>query len=191
MFSLWLTACADPPVLTGTVEDAWGRPVPGATLVIEGVVERYEADDAGNFRILPPGPVERVSAARSGYLRQVVRASGGDSGLEPLSFSLLPAPPAPGLYLVGADALVPASSPARLAGGPARLVWSRPRGTPAAPLRLERAEDGSEVPLTAAEAGRDVVVYTAASPLPAGDYRVLPVLDEGATPPEVWSVRVE
>ena len=146
MWFLLVVACSRPPVLTGTVVDVWGKPVGDASVVIEGVVERYRTDAAGHFEVHPSGPVTRVMAGKQGYVKAVVDAPqrAPDADWPPLTFTLFPEPETPGFYGVGPAAYVPLE-PARirlvgtelrhyagvrdvpegaLSAGPARFVFS-------------------------------------------------------------------
>lgn len=101
---LVLLSCASPPVLQGKVVDIWGKPVDDATIVIEGVVERYHTDDGGLFRIETGADVKRVMAGKGGYIKNIVDVHApverGDD-YDPLSFSLYPKPAKPGFYAIG------------------------------------------------------------------------------------------
>ena len=44
-----LVGCAHPPPVEGTVHDPWGAPVGDATVVVEGIVERWRTDADGRF----------------------------------------------------------------------------------------------------------------------------------------------
>jgi hypothetical protein len=106
LLSLLLTACTDTRVLAGDVRDVWGKPVSDATVVIEGVVERYRSDSAGRFTIDTENPVTRVMAGKDGYIKdiEVVPAPAEEGGdYDPLAFALYPEPEQPGFYGVGAS----------------------------------------------------------------------------------------
>jgi hypothetical protein len=101
---LLLTACSDTRVLAGDVRDIWGNPVSDATVVIEGVVERYHADSAGKFQIDTENPVTRVMAGKDGYIKDIEMVPlpiEEDADYDPLAFSLYPEPEQPGFYAVG------------------------------------------------------------------------------------------
>ncbi len=102
--SLLLGACTDTRVLAGEVKDIWGNPVSDATVVIEGVVERYHSDSAGKFTIDTEANVSRVMAGKDGFIKdiEVVAAPGEeDDDYDPLAFALYPEPDQPGFYGVG------------------------------------------------------------------------------------------
>ncbi|MDP2312912.1 MAG: hypothetical protein Q8P41_08405 [Pseudomonadota bacterium] len=104
LLSLLLTACTDTRVLAGDVRDVWGNPVSDATVVIEGVVERYRSDSAGRFTIDTEQPVTRVMAGKDGYIKDIelVPAPAEEEGdYDPLAFALYPEPEQPGFYGVG------------------------------------------------------------------------------------------
>lgn len=104
--SLLLVGCSDSQLLTGAVNDIWGRPVADATVVIEGVVERYHSDSAGRFSIESETPVIRVMAGKDGYIKDIEAVptpleEGGD--YEPVNFGLYPEPEQPGFYGLGPE----------------------------------------------------------------------------------------
>lgn len=125
-----LAACtADTRTVVGTVKDIWGHPVPEATVVVEGVVERYYTDSAGAFSIELPasslvlrpesgdaaeapepglgGPTGiRVLVGKDGFIKRqaFARDLPESESFDPLTFSLYPEPKEPGFYAVGRDA---------------------------------------------------------------------------------------
>lgn len=110
MLTLLLLACSHPPAVEGRVVDVWGRPVAGATVVIEGVVQRYAADGAGAFRIETEAPVRRVMVGKEGYIKHVEPVASPPAEGEdypPLTFELFPEPESPGFYAVGVSDYVP------------------------------------------------------------------------------------
>jgi hypothetical protein len=101
---LLLSACSDTRSLAGDVKDIWGNPVSDATVVIEGVVERYRADSAGKFSIDTENPVNRVMAGKEGYIKDIELVPAPieeDADYDPLTFTLYPEPEQPGFYAVG------------------------------------------------------------------------------------------
>jgi hypothetical protein len=109
MLTLLLLACAGPPTIEGKVVDVWGKPVEGASIVIEGVVERYATDAGGLFHIETGEPVKRVMAGKLGYIKEVDEVAppaekGGDYA--PVTFELYPEPEKPGFYAVGPESYV-------------------------------------------------------------------------------------
>ncbi len=104
--SLLLVACSDTRVLHGKVNDVWGTPLADATVVIEGVVERYRSDSAGKFEIDTESQVTRVMAGKAGYIKGIEAVAPAlegeeDEDYDPLSFTLYPDPEQPGFYGVG------------------------------------------------------------------------------------------
>lgn len=105
MLALWLAACTDTRVLAGDVTDIWGNPIADATVVIEGVVERYHTDAAGRFTIDTEQPVVRVMVGKDGYIRDIQAVEQPleeDADYDALNFDLYPKPEQPGFYGVGA-----------------------------------------------------------------------------------------
>lgn len=101
---LWLVACTETYTLTGQVKDIWGKPVMDATVVVEGVVQRYHTDSAGKFEIELDRPPTRVLAGKDGYIKGVSAVPAVTEDVEeiaPLAFSLYPEPGQPGFYAVG------------------------------------------------------------------------------------------
>jgi len=131
-----LAACTeDTRTITGVVKDIWGAPVPEATVVVEGVVERYYTDSSGAFSIAlpatsltlrteagasspeaPAGPDAalagrtgvRVLVGKDGYIKEqeFTPEVEADAAFTPLAFSMYPQPEQPGFYAVGRDAYV-------------------------------------------------------------------------------------
>lgn len=101
-------ACSSPRYLEGHVEDIWGKPVPEATLVIEGVVERYYADANGKFSIPTEAVVKRAMAGKDGYIKEVADLPeiAEDADYSPLTFTLYPEPEKPGFYAIGSTAYI-------------------------------------------------------------------------------------
>lgn len=101
-----LLACSTPAVsLHGNVVDLWGRPLAGATVVVEGVVERWQTDPAGAFSLSVDEAPLRVLGAAPGHMRAVVEVPEGSAGTA-LRIELWPEPRAPGFYAVGSSAEV-------------------------------------------------------------------------------------
>jgi hypothetical protein len=105
---LLLSACSNTQSLTGTVTDIWGQPVSEATVVVEGVVERYHTDSAGKFDIElehpPASGTARVMAGKEGYIKEILPVDPpGEEGADysPVKMQLYPEPEAPGFYGVG------------------------------------------------------------------------------------------
>jgi hypothetical protein len=103
-----LVACSDTRAVTGRVVDIWGKPIPEATVVIEGVLERYRTDSAGAFRIEVENPISRLMVGKDGYIKGVseAHAPNEEEDYDPVSFRLYPEPEKPGFYGVGRKAYV-------------------------------------------------------------------------------------
>lgn len=132
-----LLACSKPAVVvTGDVVDIWGRPLPGATVVVEGVVQRWQADPAGTFSLTLEEVPSRVLGAAPGHMRAAVTLPQGSEGA-PLRLALWPEPKAPGFYAVG-------SSPEaeggllHLAARGVTMLGSGDRARPVLALALDR-----------------------------------------------------
>ncbi len=101
---LWLVGCSSQRVLEGHVQDVWGKPVPQATVVIEGVVSRNYSDANGRFSIPTRAPVKRALAGKEGYIKEIADLPEipEDADYAPLTFTLYPEPTKPGFYAIGA-----------------------------------------------------------------------------------------
>jgi hypothetical protein len=105
---LLLVACTDTRAVTGKVTDIWGAPIGDATVVIEGVMERYHSDSGGAFKIDVEHPVSRVLVGKDGYIKNIATAHAAteEDDYDPLAFRLYPEPEQPGFYGVGRAAYV-------------------------------------------------------------------------------------
>lgn len=110
LLPLLLLACADTKSVTGTVKDVWGNPITDATVVIEGVVERFRTNSGGQFDIETGSKVSRVLVGKEGYIKGVADAelpAEDADAYSPLTFHLYPKPPKPGFYGVGRVGYIP------------------------------------------------------------------------------------
>ncbi len=105
---LLLFACTDTRTVSGKVLDIWGKPVEQATVVVEGVMERYYTDGGGVFAIEVENPATRVMVGKDGFIKDIAETSAqsDDDDYDPLAFSLYPEPEEPGFYGVGRHAYV-------------------------------------------------------------------------------------
>lgn len=138
LLPLLLLACADTKSVTGTVNDVWGNPITDATVVIEGVVERFHTNSSGRFEIETGSKVSRVLVGKEGYIKGVVEtelAAEDAESYPPLSFQLYPKPPKPGFYGVGRAGYVPLDAArVRIVGSDVRH-YAGVREVPAEKLR--------------------------------------------------------
>lgn len=132
--ALGLLACtADTRTVAGQVKDIWGSPVPEATVVVEGVMERHYTDAEGRFSIDVPteslvlrahardegdvaadddplsGPKGvRVMVGRDGFIksRGLAVEVPEEADFAPVALELYPEPETPGFYAVGAKGYV-------------------------------------------------------------------------------------
>lgn len=99
---LSLTACTDPPKVTGTVTDIWGRPVEGATVRLEGVAEHATTDGAGAFSFDAAAGELRVEAGKDGWIKAGTKVKVAEDADEvaaaPIEMHQEPA--APGFFAV-------------------------------------------------------------------------------------------
>ncbi|MEN9784985.1 MAG: Carboxypeptidase regulatory-like domain [Pseudomonadota bacterium] len=148
MLPLLLLACAEPVTVHGTVTDAWGTPVPGATVVLEGVVDRWTAGADGTFTVEADTPPATVIAGAPGYMRGSAPVARGDDAprRQEVRIALWPDPANPGFFGVG---------PSGYAHLPARTLT---------PLRPER-------PLASGETAFPALTLPAEAVIPPGTTR--------------------
>lgn len=122
-----LLACTeDTRGISGLVRDIWGKPVPEATVVVEGVMDRYYTDSGGKFSLDVPvsklvvhtedkdsdpalaGSGVRVLAGKDGFIKEVSLAHEvpEEEDFEAVSLSLYPEPETTGFYGVGRESYV-------------------------------------------------------------------------------------
>jgi len=124
-----LLACTeDTRGVSGLVRDIWGKPVPDATVVVEGVMDRYYSDSSGEFALEVPAsqlvlhaeseskdPLlagrsgVRVLVGKDGFIKEMELAHEvpDEEDFEAVTLSLYPEPGSPGFYAIGRDAYVP------------------------------------------------------------------------------------
>lgn len=94
--------CARPDVVEVKVLDIWDRPIPAATLVVEGVVEHQQADAQGRKSVELPEAVGRIKAGKDGFIHDVAEVPArGEDGRPALVFHLYPDPETVGFYAIG------------------------------------------------------------------------------------------
>lgn len=130
---LVLLACTeDTRTVAGQVKDIWGAPVPEATVVVEGVMERHYTDADGRFTIDVPteslvlraharedekpeaddllaGPMGvRVMVGRDGFIKSRALAVEvpEEEDFVPVAVALYPEPESPGFYAVGSKGYI-------------------------------------------------------------------------------------
>lgn len=102
-----LSGCGEPsaPSLEGQVLDAWGTPIAGATVLVEGGNVRPLTDSDGIFTLpLTPGRF-KLKAGKEGYIQEhlELEITAGAEPPRPI-LKLYPKPEENGFYLVGAHA---------------------------------------------------------------------------------------
>lgn len=127
-----LSACTDDTRgVSGVVKDIWGKAVPEATVVVEGLMERHYTDDKGRFDLELPAdqlvmhveddgsgaPVDpllvgpsgiRVLVGKEGFIKQMDLAKEvpEEEDFSAVQFNLYPEPEGAGFYAVGASSYV-------------------------------------------------------------------------------------
>lgn len=106
----WLLACTSTQVVEGKVQDIWGKPIDGATVVVRGVTERYQTDVLGTYRVEVAEDVKvtEVMAGKSGYIKGILEVSPPAEGqpYDKINFKLYPEPETPGFYAVGPQSYI-------------------------------------------------------------------------------------
>ena len=98
-----LTACSDPPTMSGTVKDPWGAPVAGAVVQLEDVAEQVTTDDQGVFTFQRVTGKRRIQVGREGYIRSLESWGLPDdleSELTSIDLRIFPDPPNAGFFLI-------------------------------------------------------------------------------------------
>src|SRR5579872_6560898 len=103
----FFAGCGTSPVITGTVQDAFGRPVPGATVNVEGTTFAATTDQQGNYSIeYAPGSVT-VHIAKPGYTAVNLFASLTTASKYPASTVIIfEMPKKPSLWQIGSSEYV-------------------------------------------------------------------------------------
>jgi hypothetical protein len=104
--------CGTEPTMTGTVTDVWDKPLPGATITIEGVADLATSGEGGSFTLPVLEGKKRIKAGAEGYVHvqeTFVFPQGENStvAMPDVKLTLYPAPEKPGLYLVNTQAYSP------------------------------------------------------------------------------------
>lgn len=98
--------CRKPPVVHGVVKDIFGRPIEGATVIMEGVLERRSTDAQGEFTFPRQTTSMRLTAGKKGYIKDTETLTPPEDASEeppPIELALYPDPPEKGFYEVGRD----------------------------------------------------------------------------------------
>ena len=104
-----LAACGGRPDVEGTIIDPWDKPVEGATVIMEGVVERQVTDAAGHFEFDSRDVQMNLLAGKDGYIKGVASVAPPPEDadeLPPVQIVLYPDPPEPGFYAIGTETYV-------------------------------------------------------------------------------------
>ncbi len=96
-----LLACAEPPPVVGAVVDPWGAPVADATVVVEGIVERWQTDVDGRFQLELGPEAAGLIFGKAGYMRATADVPAGEGARGPVEVELWPDPEQPGFFAVG------------------------------------------------------------------------------------------
>ncbi len=102
---LLVGACSKPETISGKVVDIWGRPIVGATMVLEGVPEHGLTDAQGLFSLELGEGSSRLMAGKDGFIHDVseVPAPDEEGKRPPVEFQLYPDPGEVGFYAIGRE----------------------------------------------------------------------------------------
>jgi hypothetical protein len=97
-----LAACSEPPKVSATVTDIWGRPVDGATVRLEGVTEQGTTDAAGLHVFTSSPGTHKVEAGKKGWIKAGAKVTIDENTKAPaeVRIELHKEPPRPGFYAV-------------------------------------------------------------------------------------------
>ena len=105
---LFMIACTPEPNVNVQVVDVWSAPVPTATVVQEGVVDRLAVDAEGKVLLTAEAGELHLKAGADGYIQEVTTvtvAAESDAPLD-VTLSLFPEPKSNGFHGIGADGYV-------------------------------------------------------------------------------------
>lgn len=108
-----VVGCGEPPQVTGNVKDIWGRPIEGATVILEGETEQQITNVQGAFKFAAPDNDVRLMAGKDGYIKDVRKVgplAEGEDQQAAIVFELYPDPEDVGFYAIGNDAYLPLPS---------------------------------------------------------------------------------
>ena len=93
--------CGDPPQVTGTVHDIWGRPIAGATVAVAGSGAHHKTDDRGFFQMpFKVGPTQ-LRVGKDGYIpltQELDVPEEADELRSVVTVELYPDTPEPGFF---------------------------------------------------------------------------------------------
>ena len=114
LFSLVLWGCSEDPTIKGTVLDVWNKPVEGAMVQMEGVVESQKTDSSGAFSFALPSGTDgelRFRAGHEGFIHDVEIAVYSkdidDDKIPSIQFNLFPKPEQKGFFGIGSEGYLP------------------------------------------------------------------------------------
>lgn len=93
--------CGDPPQVTGTVHDIWGKAIPEATVAVAGTSDQHKTNERGHF-LMPfkVGPTQ-IRIGKDGYIpltQELVIPEDADELPSVVTVELYPDPPEPGFF---------------------------------------------------------------------------------------------
>ncbi|MCB9764161.1 MAG: carboxypeptidase regulatory-like domain-containing protein [Alphaproteobacteria bacterium] len=97
---LALTGCTEPPKVKLDVRDVWNEPIAGATIVQEGVTERFTSGADGTVMVeVKPGTLSFM-AGQDGFIKDLESITIAEEADKPpaVVFHLYPEPENPGFY---------------------------------------------------------------------------------------------
>ncbi len=133
---MFLAGCGEGATITGEIRDNFGKPVEGATVSVAGGEATAVSDAEGRFAVTHVPGRFPVTIGRDGFTSGSYSLTlHADEGRPPVNATLQRLPPAPGLWIAGADGYLP-TNPCRLAvipiADPVGEAFLIQRGVPAA-----------------------------------------------------------
>ncbi|MDP6932984.1 MAG: carboxypeptidase-like regulatory domain-containing protein, partial [Myxococcota bacterium] len=85
LVSLGMSGCSDPPRLNGVVQDTWGQAIEGATVQLDGLVDKQTTDARGRFSFPAQEGTMRLLAGKEGFIREIFQVEGSTDPESPMA----------------------------------------------------------------------------------------------------------
>lgn len=108
LLMLLAIACGKPATIEVQVTDVWDVPIAGATVVQEGVTDRFSTGSDGRVKIPVEAGTAHFMAGQDGFIKELatVEVPEDKDAIEGLTLQLYPEPEKPGFYGVDRKAYV-------------------------------------------------------------------------------------